>query len=72
MIFKSFGKLPDYAQAVAELVLEKGNPGWKEQIQVQVQKHIHEMYYGSEEELEQQAIYSLSSGTLSEILTVIK
>ena len=59
-------------QAVAELVLQQSNPGWREQIQAEVNKHIHEMYYYSKEELEQQAIHSLSSSKLIDILTMIK
>ena len=39
---------------MAELFLEQINPGWREQ--------IHETYYDSKKELEQQTIYSLSSG----------
>ena len=41
-------------QEVAELLIEQNDPGWKEK--------IHETYYDSKEELEQKAIYSISSG----------
>ena len=55
LIFKGCEKIDQYdPQALAELLLEQSNPDWREK--------IHKTYYDSKKELEQQTIYSLSSG----------
>ena len=71
MLWKNYGYNP---QAVAELLLEQINPGWREQIHETFKKELEQTYktYKKEleqtyyktykKELEQQTIYSLSSG----------